>query len=101
MLRFWLPGRWFIHGHILVNGRKVDRPSYSLREGEVVSIKEESKKMDLVEEGLARSVVRPPLPYLEVDKENLKGSLTTIPERIQIPQEINEGIIMEHYTRYI
>ncbi len=89
------------HGHILVNGRRVDRPSYSLREGEVVSVKEESKKMDLVAEGLARSTARPPLLYLEVDKDNLKGKLTSIPERAQIPLEINEGMVMEHYTRYI
>jgi small subunit ribosomal protein S4 len=57
--------------------------------------------MLIVEEGLARSPARPLLPYLEVDKENLKGTLTSIPERAQIPLEINEGLIMEHYTRYI
>ena len=90
-----------VHGHVLVNGRKVDRPSYLLREGEVVLIKEKSKKMGLVEEGLTRSMARPKLPYLEVDKENLKGFLTSIPERAQIPLEINVGLITEHYTRYI
>ena len=88
-------------GHILVNGRKVDRPSYALRPGEVVSLREKSKKMLLVEEGLARSRARPVLPYLEVGRENLKGALTSVPERAQIPLEINEGLIMEHYTRYI
>jgi small subunit ribosomal protein S4 len=41
------------------------------------------------------------LPYLEVDKENLRGTLTSIPEKAQIPLEINEDLIMEHYTRYI
>ena len=90
-----------IHGHVLVNGRKVDRPSYALRPGEVASIRERSKKMLLVAEGLARSPARPVLPYLEADRENLKGRLTSIPERAQIPLEINEGLIMEHYTRYI
>jgi small subunit ribosomal protein S4 len=90
-----------IHGHVLVNGRKVDRSSYALRPGEVVSIREKSKKMLPVEEGLARSPGRPVLPYLEVDRENLKGKLTSIPERAQIPLEINERLIMEHYTRYI
>jgi len=90
-----------VHGHVLVNGREVDRPSYALRPGEVVSIGERSKKMLLVEEGLARSPARPVLPYLEVGRENLKGRLTSIPERAQIPLEINEGLIMEHYTRYI
>jgi small subunit ribosomal protein S4 len=90
-----------VHGHVLVNGRKVDRPSYALRPGEVVSLREKSKKMLIVEEGVARSPARPLLPYLEVDKENLKGALTSIPERVQIPLEINEALIMEHYTRYI
>ncbi len=90
-----------VHGHVLVNGRKVDRPSYALRPGEVVSLREKSKKMLIVEEGLARSPARALLPYLEMDKENLKGGLTFIPERVQIPLEINEALIMEHYTRYI
>ncbi len=90
-----------VHGHVLVNGRKVDRPSYLLRQGEIVSIREKSKKLPLVEEGLARVAARPPLPYLQVDKENLKGTLNAIPERAQIPLEIDEGLIMEHYTRYI
>ena len=44
-----------VHGHVLVNGRKVDRPSYPLRPGEMVELKQKSKKMALVEEGLARS----------------------------------------------
>jgi ribosomal protein S4 len=43
----------------------------------------------------------PKLPYIEVDRENLKETLTSIPERTQIPLEINEGIIMEHYLRYL
>lgn len=97
-----LAGRQLVvHGHVLVNGQKVNRPSYALRMGDVVSLKEKSKKMLLVEEGLARSPALPYLPYLEVDKENLKGRLTSIPERKQIPLEVNEGLIMEHYTRYL
>ncbi len=90
-----------VHGHVRVNGRKVDRPSYALRPGEIVDLKEKSKKLIIVEEGLARSPARPILPYLEVDKENVKGKLTSVPERAQIPLEINEALIMEHYTRYM
>jgi len=90
-----------VHGHVLVNGRKVDRPSYTLRPGETLALKEKTRKMLLVEEGLARSPARPALPYIQVDKENLKGMLTSIPERSQIPLEINEALIMEHYTRYL
>ena len=90
-----------VHGHVLVNGRKVDRPSFALRPAEVVSLREKGKKMLIVEEGLAKSPARPVLPYIQVDKENFKGMLTSIPERGQIPLEINEALIMEHYTRYI
>lgn len=90
-----------VHGHVLVNGRKVNRPSYAMRPGEVVELKEKSKKLIIVEEGLARSPARPLFSYLEVDKENLKGKLISVPDRAQIPLEINEALIMEHYTRYM
>jgi small subunit ribosomal protein S4 len=90
-----------VHGHILVNGRKVDQPSYSLRERDEVSVRERSKKMPLIEEGLARSMARAKPAYIEVDREHLKGTLISIPERAQIPIEVDEGIIVEHYSRYI
>ena len=90
-----------VHGHVVVTGRKVDSPSYLLTEGDTVSLREKSKKLPLVEDALARSLSRPALPYLQVDKENLKGTLTAIPERDQIPLEINEGLVMEHYTKYL
>ena len=90
-----------VHGHVLVNGRRVDHPSYLLRERDVITLKEKSKKMALVEDGLTRSRVRPPLPYLEVDRENKQGTLTSIPTRENIPLEINEHLITEHYTKYI
>ena len=90
-----------VHGHVWVDGQEVDRPSYTLRPGEAVSIRKKSKKLLLVEEGLARSPARPVLPYLDVDRENLKGWLISIPDKTLIPVEINEGMVMEHYTRYI
>ena len=90
-----------VHGHILVNGQKVDRPSNLLREGDVVSLREKSEKIPLVEEGLAKSRARPELPYLQVDKTNFTGTLISVPERAQIPLEINEAIIMEHYSQYV
>lgn len=90
-----------VHGHVLVNGRNVDRPSYVLRGGDVVTLKEKSKKMALVEDGLTRSRVRPPLPYLEMDPENKQGRLVSIPAREDIPLEINEHLITEHYSKYI
>ncbi len=90
-----------VHGHIRVNGRKAISPSLSLREGDIVSLKQESKNLALVEEGLARSMARPKLSYLDVDRENLTGTLTTVPERDQIPLEINEALVVEHYTKFL
>jgi small subunit ribosomal protein S4 len=90
-----------VHGHVLVNGHNVNRPSYPLRERDVVTLKEKSKKMALVEDGLAKSMARPALPYLEVDRENIQGTLTAMPTRENIPLEINEHLITEHYTKYI
>jgi small subunit ribosomal protein S4 len=68
-----------VHGHVLVNGHNVNRPSYPLRERDVVTLKEKSKKMALVEDGLTKSMARPGLPYLEVDRENKQGTLVSIP----------------------
>jgi small subunit ribosomal protein S4 len=90
-----------VHGHVLVNGHRVNRPSYPLRERDVVTLKEKSKKMALVEDGLSKSIARPTLPYLEVDREKKQGTLTSIPARENIPVEINEHLITEHYTKHI
>jgi len=49
----------------------------------------------------ARSVARPKLPYLEVDKESLTGTLTHLPARDEMPLDLNEALAVEHYTKYI
>ena len=89
------------HGHIMVNGRKVDKPSYSVRKGDAISVKEASKRMHLLEEGMMRSQARPMLSYFEVDQKNLRGTLTEIPSREQIPLPINETLVVEYYAKYI
>jgi len=87
------------HDHILVNGRKVDIPSFAVRKGDAISIRERSQKMMLVEEGLIRSKARPPLPYIEVDREKLRGGLLVLPAREEIPIPINESLVVEYYAR--
>jgi len=89
------------HGHVRVNDRRVSIPSYLLREREEISLVEASKKLSLVEEGLAKSRARLMPAYIAFDKDNLKGTLTSIPTRDQIPLEINEALVMEHYTKYL
>jgi ribosomal protein S4 len=55
----------------------------------------------LVEEGMARSMARPMPSYIRVDREALKGSLVALPARDQVPLDINESLVVEHYTKYI
>jgi small subunit ribosomal protein S4 len=90
-----------VHGHILVNGEKVDRPSYSVRPGEVVSLKESSKKMDLVQDALVCSQARPELSYVRLDKKRMLGLLIALPRREEIPLPIDEGLVVEYYAKYI
>ena len=90
-----------VHGHILVNGRKVDRPSQAIGKKDVISVEDKSKKMPLLEEGMVRAQARPKLSYLDVDEKNLHGTLTEIPSRSQIPLAINGGLVVEYYAKYI
>ncbi len=89
------------HGHIRVNDRKVNIPSYIVKEKDEISLREESKKLPIVEEGIARSMTRPMPSYIRVDRENLKGTLVAFPTRDQIPLDISESLVVEHYTKYL
>jgi len=86
------------HGHVLVNGRKVDIPSYIVKEGDEITLKEKSKNILPVQQGLERRLSRPPLPYVELDENNLVGKLLHQPSREEIPLKINEGLIIEYYA---
>lgn len=87
------------HGHIQVNGRKVDKPSYQLKEGQEISVAESSKEiipiMEAKESG--GSLTMP--EWLEVDLDNLKGKLLRYPERDEIRVPVNEQIIVELYSK--
>ena len=90
-----------VHGHVTVDGSKIDRPSYCLRAGELVSLKGSSKKMDLVQDAVVRSLARPQLSYVKVDKSTLTGSLTVIPKREEIPLALDESLVVEYYAKYM
>ncbi|ONI39949.1 30S ribosomal protein S4 [Candidatus Epulonipiscium fishelsonii] len=85
------------HGHFLVNGNKVDRPSYAIQAGDTISLKEKSQSIKMIAENLATLLT--PLPYLEVQPEQFKGTLTRQPLREELPIEINEQLIVEFYSR--
>ena len=90
-----------VHGHIMVNGKKVDKPSYLLKMGDVVSVRGNTKEMISIKEGLERSEARPKPSYLEVDKTQLEGRLVSIPRRDEIPVDIDESLVVEYYAKYI
>jgi small subunit ribosomal protein S4 len=87
------------HGHIQVNGKKVDKPSYQLKEGEEINVAESSKEITPIlgakESGGSLTIPE----WLEVDLDNLKGKLVRYPERDEIKVPINEQIIVELYSK--
>lgn len=86
------------HRHIEVNGKLVNIPSYNVKPGDVISIREKSKKMDVFHNALR---VRKTNPYewLEVDKATLSGTFNQVPERSEIPVNVNEQLIVELYSK--
>lgn len=87
------------HGHITVNGKKVDRSSYQLKEGDEISIAESSKEIMPVIEAKESGASLTIPEYLEVDLDNLKGKLLRYPERDEIKAPINEQVIVELYSK--
>ena len=84
------------HGHVLVNGHKVDRPSYRLKPGDVVSLADRSK--DMVAFAGPLEVARPPA-YLELDREKRSVRVREVPEREQIPIQCETSLVIEYYSR--
>jgi len=89
------------HGHILVNGKKVDIPSYILKQNDVIEIKEKSKKLVSVKESLKEFTRSGVAPWLEVNPDEMKGILKAVPLRSEVTDlsEINEQLIVELYSR--
>jgi small subunit ribosomal protein S4 len=84
------------HGHVRVNGNKVDRPSFRLKPGDVVSLAEKSKEMVAFTGPL--EVARPPA-YLELDREKRSVRVREVPEREQIPIQCETSLVIEYYSR--
>ncbi|MEE3488357.1 MAG: 30S ribosomal protein S4 [Bulleidia sp.] len=85
------------HGHIAVNGKKVDIPSALMEPGAVISVRDNAKSMQVIKDSLDSNYVAP--AFVTVDKENMKGTFDRIPERSELNQEINESLIVEYYNR--
>ncbi|HOP41934.1 MAG: 30S ribosomal protein S4 [Flavobacteriales bacterium] len=85
------------HRHITVNGDVVNVPSYTLRPGDVVAVRERSRSLETITNSLATSATR--FDWLEWDGSNMSGKFITMPERAQIPENIREQLIVELYSK--
>jgi small subunit ribosomal protein S4 len=88
-----------LHGHFLVNGRYVNVPSYILRAGDIVAVKEKSRKMPLIHETLRRIKDDVLVPWLRLDKAKMEGEFLDLPNRQDIPIEVQENLIVELYSK--
>lgn len=85
------------HGHILVNGSRVDIPSFRVTAGQTIGLREKSRNLDIVKEAVEVNNFVP--DYLTFDADKLEGTFTRLPERSELPAEINEALIVEFYSR--
>ncbi|MEM9399644.1 MAG: 30S ribosomal protein S4 [Verrucomicrobiota bacterium] len=87
------------HGHVKVNGTKVDIPSYSCRESDVIQIKDSPKSRQIAERSLEASSLTPVPDWLTLQKEQLRGVVERMPTREEIAPIVNERLVVELYSR--
>lgn len=88
-----------MHGHVSVDGEKVDIPSYQLKPGQVVSVRERSKDRQVIKSNLEGAEGRALPDWLEFDPEKLQGRVKELPSREQLDLDIREHLIVEYYSR--
>jgi small subunit ribosomal protein S4 len=88
-----------LHGHFRVNGRKVDVPSYLVRTGDEVQVRDKSRKLSVIANSLEARRGQPAPPWLELAPEQLGGRVLSIPTRESIPTPVNEQLIVELYSK--
>ena len=85
------------HGHIEVDGKKLDIPSAEIKPGQVISVRENARNFAVINEALESNIATP--AFVDVDKDNKKGTFVRLPERNELNQELNESLIVEYYNR--
>jgi small subunit ribosomal protein S4 len=87
------------HGHVLVNGRKVDIPSYLVNVNDIIEVRENSRNIPFVVESLEERKTFDVPTWLELDKEHFRGRVIRLPERSDVTFPINETLIVELYSK--
>ena len=84
------------HGHILVDGKKIDIPSYVVKPGQKIGVRERSRKLAIIKDALAAASRK---EYVSFDEDKMEGEYLRLPERNEFLQDINETLIVEYYNR--
>jgi small subunit ribosomal protein S4 len=87
------------HGHIRVNGRKVSSPSYNVRAGDIVEIRDTAATRQLAAKSLESAQIRPVPDWITFNREALRAQIARIPSRDDIQPIVNEQLIVEFYSR--
>lgn len=85
------------HGHVTVNGKKVDIPSYRCKPGDVISLKEKDKELKVVKEALEKVSKR--VEFVKYDDKKMEATYVRLPERNELNADINEALIVEYYNK--
>jgi small subunit ribosomal protein S4 len=87
------------HGHVTVNGRKVDIPSFQVNVGDVIAVRDSAKKHVIIEQGTQYAAQNPVPSWLEANFENMSGRILQLPKRTDVNLPINEQLIVELYSK--
>ena len=87
------------HKHFLINNKVVNIPSYTVKPGDVIEVRDKSKKMDLVLESMRRIKGDMDLSWLELDKAKMRGTFVTVPDRDEMHLTVNEQLVVELYSK--
>ena len=85
------------HGHITVDGKRVDIPSYTVKPGQTISVREKSANLVIVKSALEGTIHRP--EFVSFDENTMTGTFVRLPERSEVFQDIHENLIVEFYSR--
>jgi small subunit ribosomal protein S4 len=88
-----------LHRHFLINNTIVDVPSYLLSPGDVVQVRDHSRKLEIIHSSMKRMKDNAMLPWLSLDKASMTGTFLNVPERADIPLNANEQLIVELYSK--
>lgn len=85
------------HGHITVNGKRVDIPSYQVKPGDVIGLREKDKEMAIIKSSLEALQTR--VEFVSFDEKKMEGSYVRLPERSELNADIDEALVIEYYNR--